>query len=24
VEKWKDALRKAADVNGFKLDDYIG
>ncbi|CAK9200583.1 unnamed protein product [Sphagnum troendelagicum] len=24
VKKWKDALRKAADLNGFKLDDYNG
>jgi hypothetical protein len=22
VEKWKDALRMAAELNGFKLDDY--
>ncbi len=24
VRKWKDALRAAADLNGFKLDDYNG
>ncbi|CAK9232433.1 unnamed protein product [Sphagnum troendelagicum] len=24
VKKWKDALREAADLNGFKLDDYNG
>jgi len=24
VEKWKEALRKAAELNGFKLDDYNG
>jgi hypothetical protein len=24
VKKWKDALRKAAALNGFKLDDYNG
>jgi hypothetical protein len=23
-KKWKDALRTAADLNGFKLDDYNG
>jgi hypothetical protein len=24
VKKWKQALRTAADLNGFKLDDYNG
>jgi len=24
VKKWKDALRMAAELNGFKLDDYNG
>jgi hypothetical protein len=24
VEKWKKALRMAAELNGFKLDDYNG
>ncbi len=24
VKKWKEALRMAADLNGFKLDDYNG
>jgi len=24
VKKWKDALHTAAELNGFKLDDYNG
>jgi len=24
VKKWKDALRMAAELNGFKVDDYYG